>query len=148
MPLNFDYSRCVDRENWTDFDRAALDFFIWGTMCVDIGEITNYNLEEWLFRMRLFDMVSDRPFFEAVCVGEDGTLVKTELGLEHLRKFIGLQCNVNTTKRRDWLKRFLNMAEERGMLLVRCAIEEADDEQGEDECFVYSPDVSALASKE
>jgi len=121
MPLNFDYSRCVDRENWTDADRAELEFFIWGTMAVDIGEITDDNLEEWLFRMRLFDMVHEH--FHIYRVGDDGKTVRTELGIDHLRKFIGLRCNVTTTTRAKWMKRFVAMAEDQGNREVRWALE-------------------------
>lgn len=105
MSLNFDYSRCIDRELWTDRDYDVLDTFIWGTICVDLGTITEENIPEWLFRMKMYDAVLG-PFFSKKYQNED----RFPLGVSHLRKFIGLRCNVADMKRKQWLKKFWERA--------------------------------------
>ena len=108
MALNFDYTRCADRESWSDRDYDVLDTFIWGTICVDLGTITEENIPEWLFRMKIYDAVLG-PFFSKKYQNED----RFPLGVSHLRKFIGLRCNVVDMKRKQWLKKFWDRAADR-----------------------------------
>ena len=101
MPFHFDYTRCLDPELWTDRDYDTLDTLIWGTICVGLGTITDENISEWLFRMKMYDAVLG-PFFSKKYQNEE----RFCLGVSHLRKFIGLRCNVSDMKRKQWLKEF------------------------------------------
>jgi hypothetical protein len=100
---------------WTQRDCDMLDKLIWGTMVVDMGEITDANIGEWLFRMRLGDRM----------MGGDGYFTmkyerkkRFAITAAHLRKFVGLKTNVSTITRAQWLKKALAQASERVESLV------------------------------
>ena len=115
MSLDFNFSACADRESWTQRDHDMLDRLIWGTLVVDIGEITDANIGEWLFRMRLGDrMMGGRGYFTMEYVNEK----RFDITADHLRKFVGLKTNVSTTTRAKWLKKVVSQASERVESLV------------------------------
>ena len=92
-----------------------LDRLIWGTIVVDIGSITDANIGEWLFRMRLGDrMMGGAGYFTMKYEGEE----RFPIVAEHLRKFVGLTTNVSTTTRAKWLKKAVRQASERVESLV------------------------------
>ena len=107
MALHFDYSACEGRDDWTDDDYTLLDFFIWGSIGVDLGEITEDNIGEWLYRMYLWNLATG--FFTVYSIGEDGTKNKRDLGIDDLRKFVGLKTNVYSKKRSEWTKRVMKV---------------------------------------
>lgn len=108
MSLDFDFSRCSGRESWTDRDMHMLDRLIWGAMVVDLGNITDANIEEWVFRMRLGDALLG-PYFSMKYEGEE----RFDISPAHLRKFVGLTTNVSDATRHKWFKKVLAQATER-----------------------------------
>lgn len=92
MPLNFDY-RKVNTEGWEDEDYAILDQCIWSSLSVGLGELTEKNLEEWLFRLSAIDLLNGVNRANAM-----------ESNLKMLRKCVGLSTNVSNITR----KKFLN----------------------------------------
>ena len=108
MALHYDFSMCNSRESFTDRDMHMLDRLIWGTMVVDLGRITNANIEEWLFRMRFGDAVLGE-YFVMRYPGEE----PVKIGPEHLRKFVNLTTNVSDKTRKQWLKKVVTQASER-----------------------------------
>lgn len=107
MALHFDYSTCEGRDDWTDADYELLDVFIWGTIGVDLGAIREDNLSEWLYRIYLWDLATD--CFTLRWVNEDGKRESRLVGIDDLRKFVGLKTNASTKKRAEWMKRVMKV---------------------------------------
>lgn len=124
MALHYDFSK-TDTTNWTQDDYDLMNHFIWGSICVDLGSITEKNLAEWLFRMEFYNTVSLHPkkYFGYVVDGKEH-----DYKLEHLQKCIGLVTNVTTMPRKTWMKRIVdNLAQN---------IERDVKEQMKEECAV------------
>jgi len=106
MPLNFDY-RKVNTEGWEDEDYAILDRCIWSSLSVGLNELTEKNLEEWLFRLSAVDLLNGVNKVTAM-----------ESNLKMLRKCVGLSTNVSNTTR----KKFLNEMKEKLESRVKDAV--------------------------
>ena len=78
-----------------DFDRKAqenprmLDCLIWASLSIGMGEITEKNLKEWVYRLQRFAF-EGKPLI----IRRDGTLY--EITEEVIRPWIGLRTNVRT----------------------------------------------------
>lgn len=105
MALHFDYSK-TNTEGWTDRDYEVMNHFIWGSICVDMGSITEKNLEEWLFRMEFYNTVSRYPTKYFGYLDAEGK--EQDYGLEDLRKCVGLVTNVYTMPRKTWIKKVVD----------------------------------------
>ena len=102
MALNWDIGDC---ENWeqlkaTDSDCRALDTVIMMTMSLDIGHLTEKNLDDWLDRARIVEAIKGPTYFKP---GERCLLGQREF----MQKYIGLRTNVITKKSTvAWFKEF------------------------------------------
>lgn len=83
------------------------DLMIYGTMRVDLGSVTEQNIDDWLVRVEVC-----RRFREAF-----GTR-NGEKGIEDmwpdrriLEMFVGLRTNVISIPRKKWLKRVIDNVE-------------------------------------
>ena len=85
--------------NWNakdvpDFDRkqqenpAILNCLIWSSLSIGMGEITEDNLAEWVYRLRRFAF-EEHPLI----IRRDGT--PYEITEETIRPWIGLRTNVS-----------------------------------------------------
>ena len=78
-----------------DFDRKAqenpamLNCLIWASLSIGIGEITEKNLKEWVYRLRRFAF-EEHPLI----IRRDET--PYEITEEMLRPWIGLRINVTS----------------------------------------------------
>ena len=78
-----------------DFDRKAqenpamLNCLIWASLSIGMGEITEKNLKEWVYRLRRF-AVEGKPLL----LNKDKT--PYEITEETIRPWIGLRTNVRT----------------------------------------------------
>ena len=70
---------------------------IWNTMFVDIGAITEQNVDEFWYRTRLLQLISG-----AELRGTDGT--EAFLTRQDIRDHVGLRTNVITKTRMQWIK--------------------------------------------
>ena len=102
MSLDYDFSECVGREDWSERDHNVLDKLIWGTMTVGLHRITEDNLSEWLLRMRT-ERANNLAAFQMKYQNETGYYIQ----LVHLRKFIGLRTNASELTRSKWLKKLM-----------------------------------------
>ena len=86
--------------NWnakdvSDFDRkqqenpAILNCLIWSSLSIGMGEITERNLKEWVYRLRRFAF-EGKPLL----LNKDKT--PYEITEEVIRPWIGLRTNVRT----------------------------------------------------
>lgn len=78
--------------------KVETEILIWATMSVDLGSITEANIEEWFLRMTFVERL-----FGTFGTNGDGT--PWRITPEVLRRHIGLSTNVTTHTRAKWLKR-------------------------------------------
>lgn len=93
------------------------EVLIWRTMVVDMGKITPENVNEFAWRLMLYEKVFGGAIFDN---GEERALT-----YEEVRAHIGLVTNVSTTSRTAWRKRFLKMIEDDLGWKVKREIEKA-----------------------
>ena len=104
-----DYKSVCWTESPNDPDKFQLskltDVLIWGTILVDLGEISEKNMDEWLRRIAVCEKLH-KPFgdrFETV----NGKRRQRELypTREELESHIGLQTNVANRTFKQWYKK-------------------------------------------
>lgn len=93
------------------------ELLIWRTMVVDMGKITPENLEEFAYRLLLYDSIFGGAVLDN---GEEHALT-----YEEIKAHIGLSTNVITTTRTAWRQRFLKMIEDSQGYRVQRVIEQA-----------------------
>jgi hypothetical protein len=85
-----------EKKRW----HPVTDTLIWKTMSIDLGEITEANLDEWWFRVRLLQLLDGGPELH----GGIGSFYLTRQDIDD---HIGLSTNVSDKSRAEWLKRVL-----------------------------------------
>ena len=117
MSLNFDFTAMIKRLGQERYDEITsnphnpkqwhpvTDRLIWESLAVDLGSITEENIDEWLYRMEINRAFSDYADLEF----GDGT--KIWITREDLENHIGMTTNVTTLTRLKWIKRFANLRE-------------------------------------
>lgn len=106
MSLDWNTTKVKDYDKLkTDEEWPITEAIIWMTMSLDIGDITEKNIPEWLFRIRIFTRVSDGHGFGI----KDGK--PWNPSEEDLRKRIGLTTNVGTRTRKQYLAKVMKNLE-------------------------------------
>jgi hypothetical protein len=82
---------------------------IWGTMHCDLTEITEKNLDEWMFRILCYQEIGVQ-WCSKVVTKEDGTqeYEKFMPGYKDLRSHIGLRTNAGNESRTKFLNKIKN----------------------------------------
>lgn len=75
---------------------------IWSTLGVGIGKLTEDNLAEFAFRMKVTDGLYGKPVQEKQ---PDGSWKARAFTLDELRAHVGLSTNVSFEKRVSWITR-------------------------------------------
>ena len=101
MALRWDSTTCVPPEPVDDNDHNGRELMIWGSVFTDMGEITEKNVDEWVFRIRFLEEIKRSVSKEPIPDLE---------GL--VRRWIGLKMNVLTETRRKWLSKLVKRIEE------------------------------------
>lgn len=94
--------------------KKYLEIIVFGTMFVDIGEVSEKTLDEWLFRIEVMRKLK-RPFGTHFVRDDEngkeyenfphkGSFQEFYPEEDLLRKFFGLRTNVFTLTRTKWLK--------------------------------------------
>jgi len=91
----------------------VLQTLVFYSMVVDLGEITEKNIEEWSFRLWLYQRLNG-PLMRAKVTDDDGneSMIEYDLTEEMIRPYIGLRVNVLSTSRAKWKTRFFKMADQ------------------------------------
>ncbi len=84
------------------FLKKYLEIMVFGTMAVDIGEVSEKTLDEWLFRTEVLRKLHQRFGSELAPTGVGFVDVYPDEAM--LRKFFGLRTNVSNLTRATWLK--------------------------------------------
>lgn len=97
-----------DPENEFDYRKGdrlmspITNALIWGTMFVDMGQITEENVDEFYARTVLQEKLSGAYLTET---DDEGNHKPRYITYEDVRNHIGLRTNVSFVKRAQWLKR-------------------------------------------
>jgi len=75
-----------------EYMNRVTDILIWGTMFVNLGEITEQNAPQFYARMRFLEMMQGGPFLHDR--GEDGEKEDRYITLADVEAHIGLSVNV------------------------------------------------------
>ena len=115
MPLNFHFDKMIERLGREEYDRITsspatrgkkspqwhivTDCLIWASMSLGLGSITEENVDEWTWRMSLWQRLR-------------GPHIKTNkrairITREDIENHIGMITNVADETRRKWLSRAL-----------------------------------------
>lgn len=115
MSLNFDLSAVKTRlgDRWEEVTTSpdtrhlpedqqkwhpVTDTLIWMALAVDLGKITEDNVDEWCFRVGLINRITGRPNLS-------GGLGDYTLTRKDIENHIGMRTNVTTRSRSAWLTR-------------------------------------------
>lgn len=111
MSLDWSTNKC-DPPLPKDSDDAALRTTLtWGAMAVDLGSITEKNVDEWLFRLYFQEQVG----LDYISLGE----MTMQDVREGLLRWKGLSTNVQTLTRKQWLAKVVKNMEERVASKIR-----------------------------
>lgn len=102
MALSWSIEAC---NNWqslkSDEKWAVTNTFIWGTMSIDMNEITEDNAIEFYARMKTIEVCSDGLLFSADEFGK-----QVPITYQHVTERIGLHTNAySRTTFKQWFKR-------------------------------------------
>ena len=118
MSLNFDLSEVKARlgDRWEEVTTHPDDIgkkeqqwhpvtnaLIWKTMAVDLGEITEENIDEWVWRVQFLQALDGAEFGD----GESGEAFIVRKDLED---HIGLSTNVSNRTRQQFLSKLANQS--------------------------------------
>ena len=89
MSLDWNAEKVSDLERKREENPRMLDCLIWASLSIGMGEITEKNLNEWVYRLRRFAF-EGKPLL----LNKDKT--PYEITEETIRPWIGLRTNVRT----------------------------------------------------
>ena len=88
MSLDWNAEKVQDLERKREENPRMLDCLIWASLSIGLGEITEKNLKEWVYRLRRAAF-EERPLI----IRQDGT--PYEITEELIRQWIGFRTNVS-----------------------------------------------------
>ena len=106
MSLDWNTEKCAKPLPDTDDEAKMRTSLIWATTVLDLGSITEDNVDEWVFRLFHQKHINIGIFHLA----DDVTPREVE---GWVRRWIGLSCNVRSLPRKQWLKRWCEIMEKR-----------------------------------
>ena len=101
MALHWNIIKCKDESIKSEKEWGVTENLIFMTMAVGLREISEENWKEFLFRLKVIEIV-DGPILRKV---DSKPAYYTP---EIIKKRIGLWSNVSNETRSSWLKRYLN----------------------------------------
>ena len=99
MALNWDMKKVHDIEELhsSDYEWAVTESIIFSTMAIDLGSISDSNLDEWQFRIAVYQnlhgaimRIDGKPFY---------------VTMAHIERRVGLKVNVVDIPRSKWIKK-------------------------------------------
>ena len=117
MSLDWTTNRCDPPLPKDDEDRHARDMLVWSALAIDLGEITKKNVDEWVWRL-----FYQRKTTEAIYIPEKTTPAEVRRMVE---RWVGLDTNVLTLSRKQWLKKVTEIMANRNTREVADAVHHA-----------------------
>lgn len=109
MSLDWNTEKCKPPLPEGDDDKNLRTTLIWGSLAVDLGSITDKNVEEWMFRLKFQEAIG----LDYLSLGEMSDSPKALRA--GLTRWIGLTTNVPTLTRKKWLAKVTGLMEKRVM---------------------------------
>jgi len=106
MSLDWDTNKCAEPLPQTDEEKGIRHALIWATMALDLGSITEKNVDEWVFRL----IHQKRLGLNYMYIDDEVKPAEVE---GWVRRWIGLYTNVSSKPRKQWLKRCCEILEKR-----------------------------------
>lgn len=134
MPLNWNVANVKDNDNVCFFTatenshgrqagnqylKASTDALIWLTMSVGLDEITEDNIDEWLYRLAIEYAINDSTLYQIV----DGKSERVYHDENSLRQHIGLYTNAGTISRKEYHEKILRILHNNGSRIIKDAEE-------------------------
>lgn len=98
MSLNWDANRCANPTPADSNEAGGRECLIWGSIALDMGDISDKNVDEWFFRFKFLESVgrsiTNQPMTRSV-----------------IERWVGLRMNVITLPRKKWMKRVMEQVE-------------------------------------
>lgn len=107
--------------------RPVTEAMIFRTMSLDMGEITEKNWKEFMFRSRLYTKVFSAPMTRH---DRDGSPEGLDFSPEDIKSHIGLTTNVSTKSRAGFLKRVIRVLEREAERSIAWELEKAEIREG------------------
>ena len=101
MALNWQFADKAKYAAMTKDDKALNDAFIWGCLCIDMGDITLKNAEEWQWRYAFAVKMNGAYFY----VGKKEWIPT----LDEVKKRIGLHTNVSTKTHKQFIDKMVRI---------------------------------------
>lgn len=98
MSLDWNCEKCANPLPVDEEEAAMRTALIWATMAIDLGSITEDNVDEWVFRL----IYQRRLGLNYIYIDDDVTPAEVE---GWVRRWIGMYTNVKSEPRKKWLKR-------------------------------------------
>ena len=98
MSLDWSTSDCAEPLPKDEDEKCIRHALIWAAIGLDLGSITEKNVDEWVFRL----WHQHRIKLDFMWLGEDPNPKELE---GWVRRWVGLSTNVTTRTRSAWLKR-------------------------------------------
>ena len=132
MPLNWNVANVKDKDNVCFFvatkDNADYGFragesylkgetdaLIWLTMSVGLDQITEDNIDEWLYRLAIEYAFQDSTISRCV----NGEWERVYHDETSLRRHIGLYTNAGTISRKEYHEKILRILHNNGSRIIR-----------------------------
>lgn len=88
------------------------------TMSLDLGRITEENLDEWLWRLAYREAIGHGEFL-VMPTGKKGAFKERNFTREEVEAHIGLSTNVSTLSRKEWLAKVTKWMSREADAIVR-----------------------------
>lgn len=98
MSLNWDSTKCANPVPANETEAGERECLIWGSIGLDLGEITQENVNEWFFRFKFLEKIN-RGF------------TTQPMTMDVIQRWVGLRMNVISQTRKKWIKRVMEQVE-------------------------------------
>lgn len=98
MSLNWDSNKCANPIPANDVEHSERECLIWGSISLDMGEVTDANAEEWYFRFKFLERAGR-------------AITSQPMRMDVIKRWVGLKMNVITLPRKKWTKRIMDSIE-------------------------------------
>jgi hypothetical protein len=104
MSLDWSSTKCAEPLPQTEDETHTRHALVWASVGLDLGSITEKNVDEWVFRL----WHQHRVQLDFIHLGDKPDPKEVE---GWVRRWIGLSTNVPTLTRKTWLKRISEILE-------------------------------------
>jgi hypothetical protein len=97
VPLNWDCKNCAEPVPANETESTEREYLILSSLTLDLGEITEANVDEWYFRLKFREMI-----------GRAIPTTSQSMRMNVIKRWIGLRTNVTTISRKKWINKVID----------------------------------------